>query len=245
MRLTYIDHSGVMLETAKATLLFDFVKGTLPDIPKDKPLYVFVSHAHGDHYAKRVFGVAHAADKAGAVDVRFLLSDDISARDVPAALKKSVTFLRPHEAWEDVRIQVKTLLSNDAGVAFCISVPDQDTSEADVTREIYFAGDLNAWNWDGDAEDLELIAIYHKELESIKGKRFDVAFIPLDPRLGEERIQGITDFFEAGGCDADVLVPMHCWGDYGIITQAIALQDKFPYMNRLLMVKHGGERFDI
>ena len=212
MKTTYIDHSGFLLEADEALLLFDFVKGTLPALPADKPLYVFVSHAHGDHYGRRIFtDVADTAKAAGVSSLFYVLSSDIPARDVPKALCKQTVFLSPHKTWKDERLQVETLASNDAGVAFVITLRD---------KTVYYAGDLNAWNWDGDEEDMALIRIYHEELARIADRTFDVAFIPLDPRLGEEYTQGITDFFDVCKCDARTVIPMHCWGKYDIIQNA-------------------------
>ena len=40
MDITYIYHSCFLSELADATFLFDYFKGTLPPIRKDKPLYI-------------------------------------------------------------------------------------------------------------------------------------------------------------------------------------------------------------
>ncbi|MBR5970023.1 MAG: MBL fold metallo-hydrolase [Lachnospiraceae bacterium] len=266
MKLTYIHHSGFLLETPACTLLFDYVEGALPRIPSGKPLYVFVSHTHHDHYTKKIFGVADTALAQGATEVFYVLSDDVPRRDVPAALVPRCVFLKPHTEWQDGLICAETLVSNDTGVAFWISVPaEADASamdSADNTAfsgtsgdsasgkfhdalQIYFAGDLNAWNWDGDAEDMALIKIYHEELKRVDAVIFDLAFIPLDPRLGEERIQGITDFFDACGCEARVIAPMHMWGQYDVVEKARALADKYPYMECLLPITREGEVFTL
>lgn len=243
MQLTYIHHSGFMLEAESCALLFDFVEGTLPRLPAGKPLYVFVSHTHHDHYTKKIFGVADAAARDHVPSVTFVLSDDVPKSDVPAALRERAHFLQPHQTWEDAHMKVETLVSNDTGVAFLVDLP-KGAKDAEPLR-LYFAGDLNAWNWDGDEEDMALIRIYHEELSRIKGQHFDVAFIPLDPRLHDEMIQGITDFFTVGKCDAGVIVPMHMWGKYDIVEKVRAMQDKYPYMARLLPVSREGEPFMI
>ncbi|MBR0091630.1 MAG: MBL fold metallo-hydrolase [Lachnospiraceae bacterium] len=253
MQLTYIHHSGFLLETPACTLLFDFVEGTLPQIPAGKPLYVFVSHTHHDHYTKKIFSVAETAAAQGATEICYVVSDDVPRRDVPAALKEKTVFLKPHQKWEDGRIHVETLVSNDTGVAFVLAVPAEAAAPAagngaathEPSLQIYFAGDLNAWNWDGDEEDMALIKIYHEELAHINDRIFDLAFIPLDPRLGEEYIQGITDFFDTCGCEAKVIAPMHMWGQYETAKKARALTDKYPYMDRVLPVSREGERFTL
>ena len=52
MTITYIHHSGYLLETEQALLLFDFTEGTLPPLDPAKDLFVFVSHRHEDHFWK-------------------------------------------------------------------------------------------------------------------------------------------------------------------------------------------------
>ena len=50
MNIRYLKHSGVLIETKTARYLFDYIGG---DIPRsEKPLYIFVSHSHPDHYTK-------------------------------------------------------------------------------------------------------------------------------------------------------------------------------------------------
>ena len=50
MTLTYIFHSGFVLETDKSILIFDYwldLNGVVPPfLKKDKPVYVFSSHFH-------------------------------------------------------------------------------------------------------------------------------------------------------------------------------------------------------
>ncbi len=57
MLIRYLAHSGFMLEGSYCNLLFDFVNGNLPVESTSKPLYVFVSHRHADHFSKRIFSL--------------------------------------------------------------------------------------------------------------------------------------------------------------------------------------------
>ena len=50
MEITYLGHSGFLVETSAAYLLFDYIRGNLPEFDKAKRLYVFASHAHSDHW---------------------------------------------------------------------------------------------------------------------------------------------------------------------------------------------------
>ena len=58
MKITYIHHSAFLAETESACLLFDYFEGELPKIPAEKPLYVFASHRHGDHFSEVIFDLA-------------------------------------------------------------------------------------------------------------------------------------------------------------------------------------------
>ena len=46
MKVTYLYHSGFAIEDEQALYVFDYYKGELPVIAKEKQMYVFVSHRH-------------------------------------------------------------------------------------------------------------------------------------------------------------------------------------------------------
>ena len=55
MRITYIGHSGFLVELKKSLLLFDYYEGALPALSHEKQLYVFASHRHPDHFNPEIF----------------------------------------------------------------------------------------------------------------------------------------------------------------------------------------------
>ena len=59
MQLTYIFHSGFALETDRCILVFDYwmdPAGVMPRLLQSpKPLYVFSSHFHEDHFNRDIF----------------------------------------------------------------------------------------------------------------------------------------------------------------------------------------------
>ena len=57
MKITYIHHSSFLVEMEQAALLFDYFEGKVPEIQADKPLIVFASHRHSDHFSE--IGRAH------------------------------------------------------------------------------------------------------------------------------------------------------------------------------------------
>ena len=77
MKVTYIHHSSFLVETDENYFLFDYFEGELPEFKEDKPLLVFASHRHGDHFSPVIFELAGKHKKTG-----FVLSDDIWKRRV-------------------------------------------------------------------------------------------------------------------------------------------------------------------
>ena len=71
IHVTFLAHSGFLAELPGLSLLFDWQGGALPSLPA-KPLLVFVSHRHEDHFSPEVFRLDD-----GSREVRFLLGKDI------------------------------------------------------------------------------------------------------------------------------------------------------------------------
>ena len=197
MTIDYLGHSGFFVETESALLLFDYFRGDISFISErsdDKPLFVFVSHAHADHFNPRIFSLS-----GGQRAVKYLLSFDIAAEAVPNDVDAS--FLAADEAYSiDGLGTVRTLASTDEGVAFLVSAPE-------VT--LFHAGDLNWWDWPG--EDAEWLAeqktVFAREIGKLDGTPIDAAFVVLDDRLEENYAKGAELFLSV--CKARFMLPMH------------------------------------
>ena len=50
MIVTYIRHSGFLVETERFYYIFDYESGSLPELDREKPVLVLSSHSHSDHY---------------------------------------------------------------------------------------------------------------------------------------------------------------------------------------------------
>lgn len=208
MKITHIRHSTFLVEDEYASYLFDYYKGTMPELNMDKPLYCFASHIHYDHFSKQLF-----TETAHHPDVHYILSNDIKEKLVPADMKSRTSFMGPDETLvlsegesQRARISVKTLASTDEGVAFIVSSDE---------KLIYHAGDLHDWLWEeeGEAYNRQMEANYLKEMKKIEGMHFSLAFLPLDPRQAvEDRPKGIRLFLQHAS--ADNIFPMHMWDKY-------------------------------
>ena len=235
MMITYIHHSGYLLETDQALLLFDFVEGTLPALAPEKDLFVFVSHRHGDHFSPKIFDLA-----ASHPNIRFILSDDIWQNKVPEPLHGLAWFMDPGkvlEFQEGGGLRVTAFKSTDEGVAFVVETGGYT---------IYHAGDLNNWRWNGEslAWNNNMSTNYRRELDKIKHAGFhpDVAMVPLDGRQENLFYLGLDDFMRIVG--AKMVFPMHFWEDFSVIPALKKLECSTEYRNQVANIEHGGQSFE-
>ena len=239
LKITYLYHSGFSVELETCVLLFDYYRGTLPVWEKEKPVYVFVSHKHKDHFNMEIFGLAERYGQ-----VHFFLGSDIKLSEkylerngVPASVKSRITNVGKNKTLEfSEELTVRTLRSTDAGVAFVVRVQG---------RLFYHAGDLNWWHWEGEPapfnENME--RDYKKEMDAIRGLFFDAAFVPLDPRLESAYGWGM-DYFLMQAQAAHVF-PMHMWEEYGIIDRYKKTPMGTKYGGLIADIREAGQKFTV
>lgn len=234
MKITYIHHSSFLVELEQVLLLFDYTDGPLPALAKDKPLIVFASHRHGDHFSPCIFDLARQYPH-----IFYVLSDDIWQNRVPQEMHGCTEFIGPGEELEIEEygnLCVTAFKSTDEGVAFMAECEGQT---------IYHAGDLNDWRWNGETKawNNNMHANYKKELEQIRSGGFhpDVAFVPLDGRLEEWFYLGLHEYMEQVG--ADMVFPMHFWEDYSVIGRLKDLPASSEYRERVADIQKEGQVF--
>ena len=205
MNVTYIHHSCFLVETERFYYLFDYETGCLPAMDVTKPIFVFASHGHEDHYDPAIFSLLAGA---GMQQVRAVLSDDIAAPDGVDVLSAA-----PGQSYELApQLRLTTFRSTDEGVAFLLE---------DGQTLIYHAGDLHDWVWDEetDAYNEKMTADYRREIgrlsKELGGRELDVAFVVLDPRQERDYDRGLCWFLE--NIPVKQVYPMHYWGKPEII----------------------------
>ena len=143
MKVTYVAHSGFLVEWEGFYTLFDFWQGELPPLERDKPLLVFASHSHEDHFDPRIFRLPREHP-----DTWFFLSHDVRLATrhweklgMTEELFARVTRLRADSVLATEAaggpLTIRAIQSTDAGVAFLLSAEG---------RLVYHAGDLNWWH---------------------------------------------------------------------------------------------------
>lgn len=219
MKVTFLSHSGFLVELKRVALLFDYTGGDLPELGS-KPLLVFVSHRHADHFSKRIFDLK---------DAHFVLSDDIQG-----FAGANITPVGPHEMRSPLPgVLVETLPSTDEGVAFLVTVG---------AETIFHAGDLNWWHWEGEPDpwNPQMAEDFRRCCEPLRGRLIDLAMLPLDPRQGADGFRGAKHFLETASIAR--FLPMHQWGTLGFTDDFLAACPQFADVT--VKVEQEGQIFD-
>ncbi len=226
MKVTYLYHSGFAIEDEQALYVFDYYKGELPVIAKEKQMYVFVSHRHKDHYNSEIFDWEKEH-----TNILYILSDDVEAEPAPNRI-----FVKPEQKIRTGELKVETLRSTDEGVAFLVTCKD---------KRIYHAGDLNWWHWEEESIDYnrQMRKDYQREIRKLVRKKIDLAFVVLDPRQGGAAFSGI-DFFMRN-VRVNHVFPMHMWRDYGLTDRLLTSEISASYRNRIHRVWEEGQTVEI
>ena len=246
-KVYYLMHSSFLVELDDRYLLFDYFNkavvadtiyyhGSLPELSADKKLYVFASHSHKDHWGIELLHLADGRD-----NVKFILSKDIrlgrnylERNGFDISIKEKIQFVKPLAKYQVDDMEINTLRSTDAGVAFVINV---------LGKRIYHAGDLNWWNVEGRGELYGEVygREYKRALKPLYNKHIDVAFVVLDPRMGEDGYYLGLDYF-IKNFECDHIFPMHMWGDYKWIERfknrpdIVTLKDRIVDIDRENMI---------
>lgn len=241
MKVTYLNHSGFLVEWEDSYWLFDYYKGRLPELDSSKDIFVFCSHSHEDHFNPIIFALKEKYPK-----VVYVFSNQI--RKTCEKLQKKQNGVRIPEivyvqSRKDITLkdslenvlEIHTLQSTDCGCAFYIEYCD---------KSIYHAGDLHWWYWSGEEEawNKKMTADYKKEMEYLEGKNIDLAFTPLDPRQGEDYALGMNYLLEK--TLTKHVFPMHFWDDFSICGKYLE-ENGLPERTEFYSLEYDGQIIDI
>lgn len=224
IQITYIWHDCFVVELPEIIMIFDFWKDptcdskAFPDFirnaDKEKPLYVFISHHHKDHYSKKVFDWDTVFR-----EVRYIVSEDVArhARHILTAdslynghkvEKNKITILKKGDSFKDSNIYVEAFGSTDIGNSYYIEL----CAKASKKRSFFHAGDLNAWLWADEStkEEIETsMSDFEKILSAISDAHPEIDYVmfPVDSRIGTGYATGAKLFVRA--IDVRYFFPMH------------------------------------
>ena len=233
-KIHYLYNSGFSLETSDNILIFDYYNdnstgkerslenGVVGEelLKKGKPIYVFVSHSHFDHFNPVIFNWC----KLNA-HVKYIISDDVTS------IEKTSNYItvKKGETINLNSLTIKVYGSTDQGVSFLVNCGGLN---------IFHAGDLNWWHWkeDSDEENKKAEKWFKEEIENIKGENIHIAFFPVDPRQEEYYYLGGEYFIEK--IKPEIFIPMH-FGDKPEITKEF--KEKMKNMStKVFEISHRG-----
>ena len=234
MTLTYIFHSGFAIEAEGCILVFDYwmdPAGVMPRLLQSaKPVYVFASHFHEDHFTREIFGW-----RGQHPHIIYILSKDI-VKHRRARQEDADVWLAKGATWRDDHLRVTATGSNDSGVSWIVEVEG---------RRIFHAGDLCNWyarflnddkmpegpiyshefqewvnpaaeekRYLGELKDIRrALTTHHAEAVAAGGASkearvaFDLVLFPVDGRIGNGYTRGARQFIER--FSVGLFVPMH------------------------------------
>lgn len=217
MQVIFIHHSCFLVETGGKVLIFDWFdgnridgftfRGIIPEYEPDTPVYVFASHKHQDHFDRDVL---HWAEKYK--NIHYIFAKDckmspnfLKKHGFSAEIGQKIKYVSACETYRIGELEIETLRSTDAGVAYYVETDG---------HSIFHAGDLNNWKWEGAGDIIngQMERAYKGQIKRLGGRKINLAFVPLDPRLKQHQNLGIDYFLQH--TDTKLLFPMHMWQDY-------------------------------
>ncbi|MDR2473732.1 MAG: MBL fold metallo-hydrolase [Tannerella sp.] len=214
MTLTYIYHSGYLIEYQDFSVIIDFWKDSDDRHVQQllhqsvSPIYVLASHWHPDHFSREIMKW-----RDNSKNIKYILSSDIIENLKRTGIfsdKHDIVFLSKGDIYSDDKLDIKAFGSTDCGISFLIETNG---------RKVFHAGDLNNWHWDEDPtstpdEIRNAGQSYLREIDDLKAvaPSLDVAMFPVDKRLGTNYMLGAQQFVET--IKTSVFAPMHFGSDY-------------------------------
>lgn len=241
-KVTYISHSGFTVELDKICILFDYWKGDMPEFPADKALMIFSSHHHPDHYNPEIWNLAKRYE-----NVYYVLGSDIVVSDedrekygIDEATWARTLTVKGNKHFElqvekgDISetVVIDTMHSTDEGVAFYV------TCEG---TEIFYAGDLHLWKWPGEDEAINnfMQASFEKRTSFLRGKKPDMAFVLIDPRIEHFMYEGIDYYLSI--MEPKAIFPMHIWDRYDLIQEYKISRKDNPLTGKIVDIVDVGQ----
>lgn len=266
MKVTYLNHSGFLLEWEHCYWIFDYYQGQIPELDEKKRIFVFCSHSHEDHFNPAVFALAQSYPS-----VKYVFSAQVrsACRKIDRNAKgvylsreqiaKVCEKERKMDAGEKRLIPLPeiTFLTGRAsaeledGVGERISVFTLRSTDCGCAfllsyqgKTIYHAGDLHWWVWPGEQEEYnrQMTGKFKKEMEYLAGSSIDVAFAPLDGRLEQWYAKGMAYLLEHA--QVRHMFPMHFWEEYSVMDRYLA-EHPVPENTQFYRIDRDGESWEI
>lgn len=225
----YLGGSGFLVSIGETGMLFDASEHgadarRMPDgdvLSAFDKLYVFISHAHDDHFSSTVY------DLCGEQAIYVL------GYDVPQP-NRGIR-MNAGDEQDFGPVHVRAFGSTDEGVSFLVEY---------AGIRIFHAGDLNLWHWRDESSITEIEAAekaFYDCVEPIPQSAIDVAFFPVDPRQGSMYDAGAGYFVMT--VKPRIFIPMHFQGRADVALRFAATAQ--TQHTKIVTLQEAGEHIDL
>ncbi len=218
LTVTYLYHSGLMVQSNQTLLIFDYWRGdhgqlgdreiSAEELKAFKHVIVFVSHDHPDHLDE----VIYQWDVPG-VNIAYVVSWDF-----PTRLRGKR--MRPNDCIQIGDAVITAYGSTDKGVSYYVEINH---------CHLFHAGDLNLWHWKEENSLQDIMQAendFYEKMKPIEELHIDVAMFPVDPRMGGLFDAGANYFVMS--VKPRVFLPIH-WFDRQEAAKEFARKGKTRY----------------
>lgn len=223
--ISHIYHSCFTVEIDDYYFVFDYFKGNILYPRKKKKVVYIATHGHDDHFNSKILDGPDFDQKI------YILSDDIKALEKKdniieltktshltleerkqTCLSSNVTYVRKDQRLTFDDFKIATFGSTDQGISILLEING---------IHIFHAGDLNQWVWPEDSSDerQQMISDFQREVHKVASYPVDIAFFPVDPRLGDLAFDGARYFIDK--VQPQIVFPMHFKDDYQWTEEAV------------------------
>ncbi len=241
---TYLGHSSFLIEFESANFLFDYTESKLPQIRKDKPLYIFISHTHNDHFNDAVLS---AAKIYPLTEIFFGYNHDDAHIDeyideLPENAQDSISCFDGEQILKSNNGQliVRSLRSTDEGVAFLLKYEGKTIFHAGdlflpARLSQYFSKSMSQM-FGGlpinippitEAQKKEFKQAFIDYTEPLRGCKIDYGMLPLDPRFPDITPDTLKHYMDLA--EFKSWSPMHLWGNYEYVDQFFAENSRYVH----------------
>ena len=219
------------IKSELTSLAFDtwFNDTKLHKLENGKAIIIVPMQIHKKHLADKYSNIHYIFSKDIRISPHFL-----SKHGIDPAVRERVTFVSPDNTYHVDDLDIMTLRSTDAGVAFYV---------ISNGVSLFHAGDLNDWEWDG-AGDLingRVRRAFRHEIKKLSEKPINVAFFPMDPKLMEYQFKGFDFFLQ--NTAAEFVFPMHMWQDYSGIAEYKKRLSNKDMADRVIEIERENQTF--
>ena len=243
-KVHYCGHSGWAVNTKNSVLIFDywsrnkitqdpgFVNGTInPKEIKDKDVYVFVSHDHGDHYDTTIY--AWQKDIKDITYIYGFVPEKAWQHKKTGYHGPDYVYIEDNKTKKVGDVAISTLKSNDTGQGFLVEVDGVS---------IYHPGDHALFT----KEDEEG---FKKEVDFIAGvnSTVDIAFLPVTGCPSRWKKEFIVEgfFYSIDQLNPKEVFPMHAFNREYSLNEFAEMAKKRNTKADIVCVENNGDNFSL